>query len=157
MILTKTLFSIRERLYFGKTLFKKKGNIYISLLIIVFFCALVLVVYHFREEIHIPKLTLDPVRSGGQNVSCLLVTSVGSKSLRIGFSIPSEDEHQKMRLVRELPRIKHDLLMSADTPDLVSLYKERDFAAIKSYLLRVVNKHSDQPVKALYFESFFYD
>lgn len=141
----------------GKTLFNKKGNIYISSLIIVFFCVLVLFVYHFRKEIHIPELTLDPVGGGDQNVKCLLVSSVGSKSLRIGFSIPSEDKRQKENMLKELPRIKHDLLMSADAPDLVSFYKERDFTAIKSYLLRVVNRYSDQPVETIYFESFFYD
>lgn len=138
-------------------MFDKKGNIYVSLLIIVFFCALIGVVYHFRHEMHIPEFTLDPARGGGRTVTCRLVASVGSKSLRVGFSIPTEDKEQKEHLVHELPRIKNDLLMSADTPDLVSLYEKRDFAAIKSSLLRAVNRHADRPVKTLYFESFFYD
>lgn len=138
-------------------MFNKKGNIYISLLIIVFFCTLSLVVYHFRKEIHIPELTLEPVGQGGQNVSCILVTSVGGKSLRIGFSIPSADAHQKEHLEKELPRIKSDLLLSVDAPDLISLYKDRDFPAIKGHLLRAVNRYSERPVETIYFESFFYD
>ncbi len=135
----------------------KKSTICVVCFFVLFFSTLAIVLYQYREEIHIPDLSLHPVGKEGENIRCQFVTSIGSKSLRMGFSIPFKDKKQKEHLLGELPRIKHDLLVSADTPDLVSLYEGRDFEAIKSHLLRVVNSHSGRPIKTIYFESFFYD
>ena len=135
----------------------KKNTICITCLFILFFSTLAVVLYQCREAIHIPDFTLDPVRKEGGNITCLIVTSIGRKNLRVGFSIPSKNKRQKEHLLGELPRIRHDLLVSATTSDLVSHYEERNFEAIKRHLLRVVNTHADRPIKTIYFESFFYD
>lgn len=134
-----------------------KTNRLITSLLIIFLCSLVVVLYHYRKEIHIPEFILNPNRSSGQNVSCAFVTTVGSKSLSIGFAIPAGDRRHKERLMQMIPKIQHELLLTANERDLITLYEQRDFDTLKTHLLTVVNSQVSPPVKNLYFESFDYN
>lgn len=134
-----------------------RGHSLVYLLLVFFFAALVATIYYFHEEIKIPNLTLQPLKHEGEKVKCVLVTTVGNKNLRISFSIPSKDKRQREVLLQEIPRIKHELLISIDDPDIKSTFENREFASIRSHLVRVINKHLDQPVDTIYFDSFYYD
>lgn len=134
-----------------------KHHIAAVLIVICLFSALVLTLYHYRQELRIPNLILHPIHQGRKTVNCFVFTTIGTKQLRMGFSIPSEDRRHRDELIEKLPRIQHDLQMSSSEPDWSSWIEERNFRAIKGHLLKVVNRHSAKPVKNLYFESFFFD
>jgi len=135
----------------------KSSNTYFVLSLIIFFGGLIVFLYNYREEIHIPQITLEPFRHSGGNVECLVVTTIRDKSLRLSFSIPAKDKRHRERLIRELPRIKHELLMSADDPEMVSYFEKRDFVSIRKKVIELVNKHLEKPVDTVYFDSFFYN
>lgn len=150
------LFPGRYRI-FGALRGANRGHSLVSLLLIFFFAALVATIYFFHEEIRIPNLTPHSITQPGEKVDCVLFSSVGNKNLRILFSIPSKDKRQREVLLKEVPRIRHELLISMDDPDLMSSVENRDFDSIRSHFVRVINNHLDQPIDTIYFEGFYYD
>lgn len=141
----------------GKKLGSKRGQTLVPLLLVLSLAALVGLAYFFRQEIPIPNLGLEKQRRIEDQVRCSFVTNMGTRNLRISFSIPSEDRHQRDTLKRVLPGIKHDLLMVSGSGDLMTALENRDFAYIKDRITAVVNARSPTPVKKIYLERFFYD
>lgn len=124
---------------------------------ILFFAVLLGTLHHYRAEIKVLDLKLRnaPVKSA--KVHCETATTIGTKHLTLGFYIVSADRSQWEELVKKLPRIKHDILVTANEAKMRSWIAQRDFGKIKASLLETVNRHTGRPVKTVYLESFFYD
>ena len=56
----------------------------------------------------------------------------------------------------KIDRIKSDMITNIDQEQMNKWVKERDFVAIKSELLKVINTHTKKPVEHIYFDSFLY-
>ena len=113
--------------------------------------------YHYREELKIPDLHFNPSKKAKKTVSCAVFTAIGSKDLRLGFAMPFKGGRQRKELEQLLPRIKHDLQVTANQPRVASWFEHRDFDAIKNHLLTIINTHTEKPVKVIYLEFFFFD
>jgi hypothetical protein len=48
------------------------------------------------------------------------------------------------------------MLTNIDQEEMNKWVKERNYVAIKSELLNVINKHTKKPIEYIYFESFLY-
>ncbi|MDD2389203.1 MAG: hypothetical protein PHP23_05660 [Desulfobacterales bacterium] len=65
--------------------------------------------------------------------------------------IPCGNSLNRVRLRREVSRIKNDILENM-SGKMAILIKERKFEALKSMLLDTINRHTDTPVTDLYFD-----
>jgi len=128
------------------------------LILIVIGLGIASVMLYSRRELKIPGLSLRSSGSKSETqVECLLVTRVGDRHLRMNFSMPTENRHQRDDLLQKLPAIKNDLLMSANRPEFLSALEFRDFDFIREHLLLIVNQYAKNPVYNLFFESYFFD
>lgn len=135
---------------------KKRTPFYI-LMIAALVIAASIVLYN-RRDLKIPEFSLKPSgRTPDNQVGCLLVAKVGERHLRMGFVMPAANREDRDDLLQKLPVIKHDLLMSANHPDLVHSLELRDFDAIRNHVLRTVNHHIKRPVDQVFFESYYFD
>ena len=138
-------------------MFKEKNNLFVLTVLIALFGAMTLVLYHYREEIHIPEFFKESSRVAGEGVGCSFVTNIEGKHLRLKFLIPSRDRREQAEIERIVPKIKHDLLMSMGRPEIERQFENRDFSAVRTHLLNIVNSHSNTPVEHVYLETFFCD
>lgn len=114
--------------------------------------------HRFRKELdfkRIPLIFQSSHRKTVNQVRCLLVTNLQTDDLRFQISIPCENARQKKELYKIMPKIRHELLMSMNRPEIALEVKERKFEDFRSYLLNVINSVSPKPIKEIYFESFF--
>ena len=70
------------------------------------------------------------------------------------MAIPCENMEQSIDLNRKMEKIKNDILVSFDHKEMEEWVEQRDFEAIRSKYLKIINQHTDKPVKDLYFASF---
>ncbi|RJR30515.1 MAG: hypothetical protein C4576_33365 [Desulfobacteraceae bacterium] len=130
----------------------------ILLILLVIGLGITSVIFYSRRELKIPELSLKSSQSKSDSqVDCLLVARLGDRHLRMGFYMPAEDRKQRDDLLKKLPAIKHDLLMSAGRADFLSALEIRDFDSIREYLLETVNLHAREPVDSLFFQNFHFD
>ena len=84
-------------------------------------------------------------------------TNMGAQNyLMLEMAIPYENKSQYADLSQKIDRIKSDMLTDIDQKAMIKWVEERDFAAIKSELLNVINKHTKRPIEHIYFDSFLY-
>lgn len=76
--------------------------------------------------------------------------------LKMEIAIPYEDIEQKKDLKRKIKRIKNDFIGNVDQRKMEEWVKQRDFAAVKSELLKIINKNANKPIKDIYFKTFNY-
>ncbi|MBN2124836.1 MAG: hypothetical protein JW821_11120 [Deltaproteobacteria bacterium] len=138
-------------------MFKEKNNLFVLMALIALFGGMTLVLYHYREEIHLPEFFKESQPFGGEAVGCSFVTNIEGKHLRLKFLIPSKDRRDHTEIERIVPKIKHDLLMSMGRPEIERHFENRDFSAVRTHLLHIVNSHSRSPVEHIYLEAFFCD
>ena len=140
----------------------KKENLFITIFLIGLVMTLIVTLYYYREEIknlQIPKnktAHLFPSKSG-MSAKPVLFTNIGTKHLRLKLHIPCNDKEQKNDLIRKMPKIKNELIMSMSGDEMELSIKNKDFNAVRKHLLQVFNNHVTKPLKELYFESFFYN
>ncbi len=140
----------------------KKENFFSTIFLIGLVVTLIVTVYCYRDEIKklkIPKNKaghLFPSKSG-MSAKPVLFTNVGTKHLRLKLHIPCKDRKQKNDLLRKMPKIKNELIMSMSGDEMELSIKNRDFNAVRKHLLQVFNNHVTKPLEELYFESFFFD
>jgi len=140
----------------------KKENLFSTIFLIGLMVTLIFTVYYYREEIKKLKIQnnntghLFPSKSG-MSAKPALFTNIGTKHLRLKLHIPCKDRKQKNDLLRKMPKIKNDLIMSMSGDEMELSIKNKDFNAVRKQLLQVFNNHVTTPLKELYFESFFYN
>jgi len=117
--------------------------------------------WKYRDELRVPltrfKNALDTVHLRGQ-VRCSVASTVdGTHYLRMKLAIPCEDRKQRLRLTRNLPRFKNQLMMKMSEPEMKEAVKNRDFETIRHHVIKILNTISKKPVNNVYFEGFIYD
>lgn len=91
-----------------------------------------------------------------RKVKCSVTSNVGEgKSCRLKIAIPCESRRQQVDLMRKLPRLKHEFMMSLSQPGMDEVVRDRNFRELRRQLLQTLNKHGDDSVRTLYFEEFF--
>lgn len=118
-------------------------------------------VYYYRnEKINLHKLSMlkeNNDKNASEYVKCKLFSNIGTQNyVMIEMAIPFKDNEQQFNLKTNLDTIKSDMLTNIDQEEMKEWVKNRDYVAIKSELLKVINKHTKKPVEDIYFESFLY-
>lgn len=138
----------------------ERKKILLSLFFTALFLATLVGIYQFREELQIPVVLREKSsrsRALENKVECNVTAKIGTKDLRLKFLIPYQDLKEREELMKSMPAIKHELLMSGDRSQIAQAIEQRNFEGIRMYLLQVVNRFAARPIKELYFESFFFD
>lgn len=79
---------------------------------------------------------------------------IGNKnSFGIELAIPYEKRGQRQRLWKNSSRIKNDFLMDVGEEDLKKWVEKRDYKAIKSKFLQIVNRYMDEPINVVYLDN----
>ncbi len=90
-----------------------------------------------------------------RHVKHSVVLNIGERNfLKMEIAIPYENMEQSIDLKRKMKKIHNDILVSFDHKEMEEWVKQRDFEAIKSKYLKIINQHTDKPVKDLYFKTF---
>ncbi len=90
-----------------------------------------------------------------KTMSVKTILNVGKTgTLRMTLAIPYENAKQRSGLRKNMTRLENDFLMNIDQAKMAEWVEQRNFAAFKKKLLRIVNSYVDKPVETLYFESF---
>ena len=141
----------------NRTYGSDRGSALPPVLFIFFISALISIIYLYHEDIHIPKISRDPFTKIEGGVNCTVIMTVRDRTLRMSFSMPYGDKQQKEQIMMKLPIIKHDLMLSSDDFDFVACLENRDFASLKSYIAKIINRYLDRPVDKVYFEQLWYN
>ena len=137
----------------------EKHTIYFLAILLVFILTLTGMAYHYRGEIHIPR-KLMAVKDRffsirGPSVKFDVATSIGDQHLWVKFSAPCINMRHKNQILKRLPKIKHELLMSMSRPEVIQAIEVRDFKSIKKHSLQIINNFSPELINKLYLEFFF--
>ncbi len=139
----------------------KKGKlltIALSLFVLIAMCAGIF--YHRNEKIDFRKLSMlkeNKDKNASEYIKCQLFSNIGTQNyLMLEMAIPYQNKEQHFNLKNNLDRIKSDMLIHIDQKEMAEWVKERDYVAIKSEFLKVINKHTNTPIEQIYFESFLY-
>ena len=137
----------------------EKIAIFVIIFVLVSILTLTGLAYNYREEIDFSQRirTIKNRVFAKEEVSLKfnLVAGINEKSLRVKFSIPCENIKQRHCILKRLPIIKHELLMSMSRPEVMRSIEERDFNAMKRGSLRIINSVSNEAINRLYVEFFF--
>lgn len=140
----------------------EKDNFFVAIFLAGLVSALAATAYYYREDIRTLKISKDKTgrffsSESRMNVKPVLFANIGTKHLRLKLNIPCKDKEQKDDLLRKMPRIKHELLMSMSSKEVELSIEQKNFNAIRKHLLHVFNSHVTEPLEKLYFEGFFYN
>ena len=140
---------------------KNKKSTLIALLFLVSIIGLSLATYQFRHDpkfAQIATIFKDGFRPAKQvEADLVVVADIEEKVLRMNINIPCKNISQKRTLMRSLPRIRHQMLMSLDEPMMRQWVEHRNFTAIKKHALSLVNSYSSVKVKSLFVRNFYYN
>jgi flagellar basal body-associated protein FliL len=132
--------------------------IVLSVFVLIAIC--VAAFFHHNENINFKKMSMlsqKKDKNESNYIKCKLFSNIGTQDyLMMEMSIPYENKTQYSELNQKLDRIKSDMLTDIDQKEMNKWVKERDYAAIKGELLKVINKHTKKPIKNIYFDSFLY-
>ncbi|MBW2489662.1 MAG: flagellar basal body-associated FliL family protein [Deltaproteobacteria bacterium] len=141
--------------------YENKGKvlaIVVSVFVLMVICIAV-ILYH-NEQINfenISMLTQKKDHNGSNYIKCQLFSNLGTQNyLTLEMAIPYENKTQCDDLTQNIERIKSDMLTNINQEEMKNWVRMRDFVAIKGELLKVINKHTKQPIEHIYFDSFLY-
>lgn len=133
-------------------------NVKIVLACTVVFILCALTLFHkLGGGIKIPSLMLKPTQESRKSIRCVVIAKLSGKTMRLVFTIPSEDKIHWYELEDKLPKIKHSVLMLFEHQKLLEILENKDFDNLKKHILKVVNVHSSKPIEAVFLDNFFYD
>ena len=132
--------------------------IVLSVFVLIVIC--VAAFFYHNEKItfkNISVLRQKKDKNGSNYLKLQLRSNMGTQNyLMLEMAIPYENKTQYADLNQKIDRIKSDMLTEIDQKEMNKWVKERDFVAIKSELLKVINKHTKKPIEHIYFDSFLY-
>lgn len=108
----------------------------------VFLCYLLL------PKISMPEMGSRPERVGAivYQFSC----PIGDRHyVRFKLSVPFKDNKEKADLMRKLPKIKHQLLISGNRPDVAESIERKDIDTLKQHILKGVHDITGVPIGQL--------
>ena len=114
----------------------------------------------YKEEITISKFLLIQRKTKDKDeysrfVQSRVISNIGGQNiLKLEMAIPYENIEQRRDLKQNMKKIKDDLLVHIEQRKMEEWIKQRDFAAIKKEYLKIINQHTDKPIKIIYFKSF---
>jgi flagellar basal body-associated protein FliL len=133
-------------------------KIVLSVFVLIAICAAAFI--HQNETMNFHNISmLRPKKDKNESnyIKCQLFSNIGNQNyLTLKMAIPYENKIQYTDLNQKIDRIKSDMLTNIDQEEMNKWVKERNYVAIKSELLRVINKHTNKPIEHIYFESFLY-
>jgi len=136
----------------------KKRTAFILILIAIIAVGVTIFAYNFKDELDLPdkfESTKDKLFTiKGLNVKFSVNTSIAKKSLSITYFIPCSTIEQRTYFLKNLPVIKHSIMMAISSPRMITAIQKRNFKAIKKYSLKIINKHSIKDVDTIYLDYF---
>jgi hypothetical protein len=70
--------------------------------------------------------------------------------------IPCENDVQKTQLENVMSQLKSDMIIHIDQEQMALWVRNRNFSAIKTKFLKIINQNLRKPVKDVYFETLNY-
>ena len=138
----------------------KGRSLTMVLAVFVLIAICVVVFIHHNEKINFHNISMlrqKQDKNGSNYIKCQLFSNLGNQNyLMLQMAIPYENKTQYTDLNQKIDRIKSDMLTDIDQEEMNKWVKERNYVAIKSELLKVINKHTKKPIEHIYFESFLY-
>jgi flagellar basal body-associated protein FliL len=132
--------------------------IILSVFVLIVIC--VAAFFYQNEKItfqNISMLKQKEDKNGSNYLKLQFQTNLGTQNyLMLEMAIPYENKTQYADLSQKIDKIKSDMLTDIDQKAMNKWVEERDFDAIKSELLNVINKHTKRPIEHIYFDSFLY-
>lgn len=138
----------------------KKDNRATFIILIIIICLPFLsgLAYKYRSELKIEQRIVNIrarlVKDNRITVKLNLIAGVNDKDLRVAFSIPCKDIETKQKIIENMAKIKHEMLMSMDDPQNKISIEKRDFKKIKSNCLTILTKYAPVDVSKVYVEFF---
>jgi len=137
---------------------KKFVAIVLTVFVLIAICVAAFI-YH-NEKIHFQNISMlkqKTNKDASSYLKCQFFSNIGTQNyLMLEMSIPCENKTQYAELNQKIARIKSDMLTDIDHKEMNKWVKERDYVAIKGELLKVINKHTNEPIEHIYFDSFLY-
>jgi flagellar basal body-associated protein FliL len=132
--------------------------IVLSVFVLIAICIAAFIYHNEKFNFHnISMLKQKKDKDGSNYIKCQLFSNLGNQNyLMLEMAIPYENKTQHTDLKQKMDRIKSDMLTNIDQEEMNKWVKERNYVAIKSELLKVINKHTKKPIEHIYFESFLY-
>ena len=113
---------------------------------------------HYEADINFSNISIKKRKKDdgySQHLKYKMVSNIGeSNILKMEMAIPYENREQRLDLKRNMQKIKNDILVTFDQKEMEEWVEQRNFKAIKSKYLAIINQHTDKPVKDLFFASF---
>ena len=139
----------------------EKRSFFVLICLLLVILTLTGLAYRFRQEINAPQRLQDAknllFNSSNIFLKFHIIAGINDQSLRVKFSVPCSSLSQKYDMMKRLPKIKHELLMTMSRPNVIKSVEERDFKKIKKHSLKVINNYSDKKINKLYVEFFALD
>jgi hypothetical protein len=88
------------------------------------------------------------------NVKFSVNTSIGKDTLSIKYYVPCSTMEQRTSLVKNLPVIKHGIMMVMNRPKMTKAIRKRDFKSIRKKSLKVINDYTIKKVDKIYLDYF---
>jgi len=130
----------------------------LSVLLLIAICVAVFI--YPNETINFHKISMLKQKkdvNGSNYIKCQILSNLGNQNyLMLEMAIPYENKTQYTDLSQKIGRIKSDMLTNIDQEEMNKWVKERNYDAMKSELLKVINKHTKKTIEHIYFESFLY-
>jgi len=130
----------------------------LSVLVLIAICVAVFIYPNETINFHnISMLKQKKDVNGSNYIKCQILSNLGNQNyLMLEMAIPYENKTQYTDLSQKIGRIKSDMLTNIDQEEMNKWVKERNYDAMKSELLKVINKHTKKTIEHIYFESFLY-
>ena len=136
----------------------EKRTTLILIILAVIAVGITIFAYNFKDELGLPdKLSSTKDRLftiKGLNIKFSVDTSVAKSSLSIKYFVPCSTMEQRTNLLKNLPVIKHNIMMAMNRPRMMLAIQKRDFQSIRKYSLKVINKYLAKDVNKIYLDYF---
>ena len=132
-----------------------------SLVVLIGFIVLgVTILHRYQGEIRLPRIGLEQAQKDKKYegmVHCSFISNIGNRNhLKVEISIPCYTREQKIQLKKKMENLQSDFIIRIDPMELKGWVQKRNFEAIKNNLLMIINRHTDKPIKKVYFDTFLY-
>ena len=130
----------------------------LAVFVLLAMCVVVFIYHNEKINFHnISMLRQKQDKNGSNYLNIQIFSNMGAQNyLMLKMAIPYENKTQYADLNQKIESIKSDMLTNIDQEKMNKWVKERDFVAIKSELLSVINKHTKKPIEHIYLDSLLY-
>jgi len=114
--------------------------------------------YSFKDTFDLPD-TFSRTRDRlltieGLSIKFSVNTSIAGNTVSIKYYVPCSTMAQRTNLLKNLPVIKHNILIAMNRPGMMLAMKKRDFDRIRRYSIKVINKYLARDIDTVYLDYF---